>query len=147
MIERRNSSGFTLIEVLAVLAITTLILSLALPMFGSTLTPAKLDAAAYRVATLFENERYAARRSGQPAIIEIRREARALNAKRTNITLNLPAQITLSTDALSPCAQGDAVVIFYQDGRACAPLIHLTGSSLAVDIEISAVTGAISIVH
>lgn len=147
MNDSRTQSGFTLIEVLAVLAIATLIMSLALPFFGSKITATKLDAAAYRLATFFETERYAARSSGQPARVLIETDARQFHSARTNASVQLPSAITIGIEAHKMCAEGAAIVTFFPDGRACSPLIQLSGASIMITFEINTVTGAISIVH
>lgn len=147
MNDSQTQAGFTLIEVLAVLAIATLIMSLALPFFGSKITPTKLDAAAYRLATLFETERYAARSSGQPTQLLIETDARQFHSARTNSRVQLPSAITIGIDTRKMCAEGAAFVTFFPDGRACSPSIQLSGASITITLEINTVTGAISIVH
>ena len=124
MNERHSSYGFTLIEVLAVLAIATLIMTLALPMFGTAFTPAKLDATAIRLATLFENERYAARRTGVSTVVDLSVAKHAIVVRRTKAVLTLPIAVKLGIEAVSRCADGDSLVIFYPDGRALS-LIHI----------------------
>ena len=147
MNESQTQAGFTLIEVLAVLAIVTLIMSLALPFFGSQVTPAKLEAAAYRLATMFETERYAARSTGQPARLVIEADARQFHSIRTNARVQLPSAIKMEIDPRRPCSEGPAVVTFFPDGRACSPFIQLTGASTNIALDVNSATGAISIVH
>lgn len=145
--KRRQAAGFTLFEVLVTLTIATLVMTLALPFFGPLMTRPKLDAASFRILTLFEVERTAAWRSGVPTIIDFSSNFREIIVRRTGAVFRLPDAVKLVTSPASSCSSLDTMVTFYPDGRACAPRIQVSIDRLSNEIDTNAMTGGLQLVR
>lgn len=141
-----NQNGFTLLEVLAVLAIATLLLAIALPRTGMNASPAATEAIAMRVIAMLADERYTARRRSITLTTELDPKRNQIIGTTQSAPMILPATITLDSRAAPACEPTGRYVIFYPDGTACAPLIELRSATALRTISVNSLTGAISLV-
>lgn len=141
-----NQSGFTLLEVLAVLAIATLLLAIALPRIGMNASPAATEAIAMRVIAMLADERYAARRRSMVLRTEIDPKRNRFLGTTKTAPMNLPTTVLLGSRSAPPCDPTGRFVTFYPDGTACAPLIILKSATAVRTIAINPLTGAINLV-
>ncbi|MCX5780610.1 MAG: GspH/FimT family pseudopilin [Firmicutes bacterium] len=65
----RNNKGFTLIEIIAVLALMALAIGMAMPIFAKTLVSVQLQTDAQKMASLLRMTRQQAMTSGQPKTV------------------------------------------------------------------------------
>lgn len=70
--DRRHPAGFTLVELLLVLALAGLLAAFAAPSMSGTLARVRLDAAASEVRTAWVDARLEAMRSGEPVAFQCR---------------------------------------------------------------------------
>jgi general secretion pathway protein H len=145
MVRPNNTSGFTLLEVLAVLAITALVLAIALPRIGMNASPAATEATAMRMIGQFEYVRYAARRRGVTLTVELDIPHNQIRLPTHQTPITLPPTMTLNVRSASPCDPTGRHIIFYADGTACAPAFALISATTSRMIVINSLTGAISL--
>ena len=138
-------AGFTLLEALAVLAIATLVMAIALPRVGSQSSPAKIEALAVQVMSALNADRYAARRRSMTMTTEIDLQANRIRTETRTTALILPSTLKLGTRLAPPCDPTGRKVIFYPDGTTCAPLIILSSLSATRVIHINPLSGAITL--
>lgn len=145
MAQISGKSGFTLLEVLAVLAIATLVMAIALPRIGLSASPAITEAAAMRLISALDADRYAARRRGVATTseIDVRNNRITLSTRRS--AFELPSGVTVSTRAAPACDPTGRRITFFADGTSCAPLILLSSATATRTIAINALTGAIAL--
>ena len=110
-----SARGFTLLELLAALAIAGLVLAVSVPASVRLYESMQYRGAVRDVVTLFASARYAAITSGRAQDVEIRPGAREL---RLNDTVKqLPGDVRLSVDSAKELNQGDVGIIrFYPEG-------------------------------
>ena len=145
MVRPNSTSGFTLLEVLAVLAITALVLAIALPRIGTNASPAATEATAMRMIGQLEYERYAARRRGGTLTLELDIPHNQILLATRHMPITLPPTMTLNVRSASPCDPTGRHIFFFADGTACAPIFSLTSATTSRVILINALTGAISL--
>ena len=145
MARPNNDAGFTLLEVLAVLAIVTLVIAIALPRIGMNASPAATEAMAMRMIAALEAERYAARRRATTLETQIDTNTNRLRLATRREPMQLPPTISLGTRAAPACDPGGRRIIFYADGTACGPVILLTSATAKRAIIVNPLTGAISL--
>ena len=143
----RNSGqvGFTLLEVLAVLAIMSLVIAIALPRIGLNASPAATEAIAMRIIAALDEDRFTSRRRGAPMTSELDlRQNRIRFASRT-LPYLLPSSIKLGIRSAPACEPSGQRITFFPDGSACAPLLLVASTTASYVIAINPLTGAISL--
>jgi len=107
--------GFTLLELLAALAIAGLVLAVSVPASVKLYESMQYRKAVRDVVTLFASARYAAITSGRAQNVEVRPSKREL---RLNDTVKqLPGDVRISVDSASELNRGDVGIIrFYPEG-------------------------------
>lgn len=140
-----SEAGFTLLEVLAVLAIATLVMAIALPRVGIQSSPAKTEAMAIQIMSALNADRYAARRRSVTLTSEIDLHANLIRTATRNTALILPPALKIGTRLAPPCDPTGRKIIFYPDGRSCAPVITLSSATSTRAIHINPLSGAITL--
>jgi prepilin-type N-terminal cleavage/methylation domain-containing protein len=141
----QKDAGFTLLEALAVLAIATLVLGIALPRIGSNASPASTEAIALRAIAALDEDRYAARRRGLTLSSEIDIQNNTLKLATRRDPFVLPPTVKLGTRAAPACDPSGRHVIFYADGTSCAPIITMTSATATRVVVVNALSGAIAL--
>lgn len=145
MVRTDRNAGFTLLEVLAVLAIATLVLGLALPRIGMRASPAATEAIALRLIAALDHVRYTARRTNATLTSTIDVQNNLIKMPPQDVAFRLPDTVKLTTRAAPPCEPSGRRIIFYADGRSCAPILILTSATTSLAVRINPLTGAISL--
>lgn len=145
MDSNRHAAGFTLIEVLAILAITALVAAIAFPRIGMNASPSATEALAMRIIASLDQDRFTSRRRGIPMTSELDlRQNRIRFASRTAPFL-LPPSIKLGIRSAPACEPSGQRIIFFPDGSACAPLLIITSATSTYVVAINPLTGAVSL--
>ena len=134
--KNRRDSGFTLIEMIAVMAIVALVLSVALPKQTGT-TSAELKSLAMRIVAQVKNTRRLALAGRDGTVLHFDAAAQRSFA--------LPADVKLIPRLWGTCAQS-ATLVFSNFGTSCGGFISLTNRSASVAIEINGITGDVEVV-
>ena len=144
---QRLTNGFTLLETLAALAILAIVASLALPRTGSGTSPNRLRAWAYQVTAILANDRYAARRRGQPISTLVDGPNHRIQSGTAERWLILPDDVNLETASSLSCdpTRPLPVIRFFPDGYSCGEGLRLQTVQSTIDITINRLTGSVSI--
>jgi general secretion pathway protein H len=140
--------GFTLIEIVCVLAIIALLAAILLPYVPHHTTRQQLGAYAIEAATVLKLDRMAAIRDRRPVVTGVDAKGRSLRSGATGRLVRFPDDIVF--DALLPvrCNERPAfsTVSFFPSGMSCGGTITLTRFGSGYEIRVNWLTGGVDIV-
>lgn len=141
------SAGFTLIELIVVLAIMGLVVALASPRLHRALPKAELAASAGELAAALRHTRARAIAQGRPAALVVDIGAARYGpagAPGHPLPKGVEVEIETAADAIDPVARR-AAMTFYADGTAAGGRIVLRRGSRAYHLDIDWLTGRIAV--
>lgn len=151
---RQRPSGFSLLEMLMVLAIIAGASLLAVAAFGGGMQGMKLRAGAKELAAQLRFARAVAISSGQPQDVVIDpRTRRWVGAKGRSGDLPDGGEIVFTgaraaqfaSDAASADAEGKGVVRFFPDGAATGGRVRLAANGGGWDVDVGWLTGEVTL--
>jgi general secretion pathway protein H len=141
-------SGFTLLEMVCVLAIIAMMAAVLLPLVPRETSRSRLQAYALQVATLLKADRVAAigRRTSIATLVDA--GARSIRSGASSNAIWIPDDVRF--DALLPqtCRRQAALstISFFANGTSCGGTIALTRFDAGFEIRVNWLTGRIEIV-
>jgi general secretion pathway protein H len=146
--EFSGEDGFTLIEMVCVLAVIALLAAIALARLPSGTTRQQLEAYTIEVVTLLKSDRLAAIRERRQVTTEIDARARSLRAGANGRLVRLPEDVVF--DALLPdrCNQRPTFssISFFASGMSCGGTVALTRFGVGYEIRVNWLTGGVDVV-
>jgi general secretion pathway protein H len=140
--------GFTLLEIVCVLAIVALLAAVLLPFIPHQTSRSRLQAYALQAATLLKADRNAAIRDRTNVATVVDAQARAIRSGASRAVIRIPDDVRF--DALLPqtCRQRTALstIDFFANGTSCGGTIALTRFDAGFEIRVNWLTGRIEIV-
>ena len=140
--------GFTLLEIVCVLAIIALLAAVLLPLIPQQTSRSRLHAYALQAATLLKADRNAAIRDRTNVATVVDAQARAIRSGASRAVIRIPDDVRF--DALLPqtCRQRTALstIDFFANGTSCGGTIALTRFDAGFEIRVNWLTGRIEIV-
>jgi len=144
---RVGEQGFTLLEVVCVLAILSMILTLIPPTLSRGTSRAKLESYAVATAALLKADRNAALRRFSPVATEVDAKSRLLRSGATGRVVRIPADIEVDTLLAAVCNKAAGSTIrFFPSGMSCGGVIALSRLDYGYEIRVNWLTGGIEIV-
>lgn len=129
--------GFTLLELLAALAIAGLVLAVSVPASARLYESMQYRKAVRDVITLFASARYKAINTGRSQSIEVRPRQREL--RLNNTVKQLPAGVRLSVESAGELNRGNVGIIrFYPEGGTSGGSVSVenaNGSGVKVNVD------------
>ena len=143
----RGQEGFTLLEMVCVLAIIGLVASMILPAIPRGTSTAKLQSFALATATLLKQDRMTALATHRVVSTGISAQARIVRSGASERIIRIPDDVTI--DALTPrLCQGRAIrskIVFLATGLSCGGVIRLSKSGSDLQIRVNWLTGAVDV--
>ena len=140
--------GFTLLEIVCVLAIIALLAAVLLPFIPQQTSRSRLQAYALQAATLLKADRNAAIRDRTNVATVVDAQARAIRSGASRAVIRIPDDVQF--DALLPqtCRQHAALstISFFGNGMSCGGSIALTRLDTGYEVRVNWLTGRIEIV-
>ena len=140
--------GFTLLEMVCVLAIIALLAAVLLPIIPHETSRSRLQAYALQAAALLKADRNAAIRRQTSIATVVDAEARAIRSGSSQAVIRIPRDVRF--DALLPqtCRERAALstISFFANGTSCGGAIALTRLDTGYEIRVNWLTGRIEIV-
>jgi general secretion pathway protein H len=148
MKRRRNEKGFTLLEIVCVLAIIGLLAALVLPAIPRQTSRARLEAYAVETAALLKADRNAAMRRGMPVATELSLAARTIRSRASGKFVRVPQDVGFDAVLASICAGHAAgtTIDFFPSGMSCGGTIVLSRLGTRFEIRVGWLTGGVEIV-
>lgn len=142
---QRPAGGFTLLELLVVLAIAALLLAVVPPLFSAALPGVELKAAARRVASGLRLAREEAIRSGRDAAFILDVEERSFRVDGPYRVTRLPGGLKLKLEAAESEMQGEGVggVRFFADGTSTGGRVVVARGDSGYQVGVHWLTGRI----
>ena len=139
--------GFTLLEMVCVLAIIALLAAVLLPFIPHETSRSRLQAYALQTAALLKTDRNAAIRRQASVATLVDAEARAIRSGASRTAIVIPDDVRL--DALLPqtCGRQAALstISFFANGTSCGGAITLTRFDVGYEIRVNWLTGRIEV--
>jgi general secretion pathway protein H len=140
--------GFTLLEMVCVLAIIALLAAVLLPVIPRNTSRARLEAYALQTATLLKADRNAAMRRGADVATLVDAGTRTVRSGATPEMVRIPEDVRF--DALLPqtCNRRatQSSISFFANGMSCGGTIALTRFDAGFEIRVNWLTGRIELV-
>jgi general secretion pathway protein H len=148
MKKQRGESGFTLIEMVCVLAIVAMLAAIALPAFPHGTSRPRLEALATSMAALLKFDRSAAMRRGVPVATQISTIARTIRSGASGAEIRVPDDVSFSAVLADQCDQRDAgsTISFFASGLSCGGALSLSRLGASYEIRVAWLTGGVEIV-
>jgi general secretion pathway protein H len=147
-IEAHDEQGFTLLEMLCVLAIISILAAFVLPALPRGTSTAKLQSYALATAALLKTDRNAALRQQVQIATEVNAPSRWIRSGATGRTIRIPDDVSLDTLLARRC-DGTAsafTIRFFPSGLSCGGVISLSKSGFGYEIRVNWLTGGVGVV-
>jgi general secretion pathway protein H len=142
----RRRAGFTLFELLIVLAILGLALAVAVPLFARALPGLELKSSARTVAATLREARSLAIADNREIAVAVDLDTRTIDlAGLRRETLGDGIGLRLFTAAEELIDRGAGRIRFYPDGTSTGGRVRLLAAGRLYDVDIDWITGAVTV--
>lgn len=143
-----RDSGFTLVEVVAVLAIIAMLAALVLPGWPHGTTRPQLEAYALRIAALLKADRNAALRGRARVDTSLSLATREVVSGSGAGEVRLPEDVAFDALVAGACAgrANGSSIAFLPSGMSCGGTIALARPGAAVHVRVNWLTGGVELV-
>jgi general secretion pathway protein H len=143
-----RQQGFTLLEMVCVLAIIALMAAVLLPVIPRETSRSRLQAYALQAATLLKSDRDAAILHHIDVATLVDAGDRAIRAGASHATLRVPADVRFDAVLPQTCQRQAALstIRFFADGTSCGGTIVLSRFEAGFEVRVNWLTGRVEIV-
>ena len=143
-----GQGGFTLLEMVCVLAIVAMLAAVLLPLVPHQTSKARLQAYAQQAASLLKSDRAVSMQSGLRVDTEVDASSRLIRSGAGTAALRLPDDVGFEALLPRSCNQRPvfSTISFFPDGLSCGGAIALSRADLRLEIRINWLTGRVDIV-
>ena len=145
---RKAEAGFTLVEMVCVIAIIAMLAAILLPHISRATSRPRLEGYAVETASLLKADRTAAMRRRVPIATQVDASERYLRSGSTGRVLRVPDDVTFSATLPLRCNDRPAfsTISFFATGMSCGGTIVLSRLGAVYEIRVNWLTGGIEIV-
>jgi general secretion pathway protein H len=144
---RPSERGFTLLEMVCVLALIAMMAAVLLPLFPRHTTRSRLQAYVLQTAALLKEDRSAAIRRGTGVATLVDPGSRVIRSGANADMIRIPDDV--SFEALLPrmCNQREALstISFFPSGMSCGGAIALARADVSYEVRVNWLTGKVEI--
>jgi general secretion pathway protein H len=144
----RREEGFTLIEIVCVMAMIAILAAIILPAIPSGTSQSRLEAYAVQAATLLKADHDAAIRRRTRITTEVSALSRRIRSGANGLALQLPRDVRFDAALASTCNRRAAgtTIDFFPSGMSCGGTIGLTRFGNGYQIRVNWLTGGVEVV-
>jgi general secretion pathway protein H len=148
MTARNGESGFTLLEIICVLAITAMLAALVLPAIPRGTSRSGLEAYAIATAALLKSDRNAAMRRGASVETGLNSIAGTIHSGAGATMVQLPVDVAFNAVLPERCdgRAAGTTIAFFPSGMSCGGTISLSRLGSTFEVRVAWLTGGIEIV-
>ena len=141
-----NSSGFTLVELLVVLAVLALALAIVPPSLSGAIDKARFRNAQWDLVSALRHARSQAVNSQQAATVDINVKQGTMQVAGRRRDLSIPddVDLTLVTAQREQLSEYEGAIRFYPDGSSTGGQVRFRRGNRAWSIEVDWLTGRVS---
>jgi general secretion pathway protein H len=145
---RRGESGFTLIEIVCVLAIFAMLAAIVVPVLPHSTSRTRLESFAIATASLLKADHDAAIRRGSQIVTQVDAASRFIRSGATDRVVHIPNDVKFDALLTARCDKypGRSTIRFFSSGMSCGGVIALTRSGFGYEIRVNWLTGEVDIV-
>jgi general secretion pathway protein H len=143
-----GSAGFTLIELVCVLAIVAMLAAIMLPAIPRYTSRQRLEGYAVETAALLNADQESARRQHRDVATVVDAPSRIVRSGAGGWTVRVPADVTMDTLLASRCRDraAGAAIHHLASGMSCGGIITLRRPGVGFEIKVNWLTGGAEIV-
>ena len=140
--------GFTLLEMVCVLAMIALLAAVLLPKLPSGTSRPRLEAYALQTASLLKADRSVAIRRGVQVSTLVNAMSRVVRSGVTGRVVSIPDDVVFDAILPARCNQRPvfSTISFFASGMSCGGAISLTRLGVGYEIRVNWLTGGIEVV-
>jgi general secretion pathway protein H len=140
--------GFSLLEMVCVLAIIALMASVLLPFIPHQTSRSRLQAYALQTATLLKADRNAAIERSTTVATLVDAASRVIHSGSSRLTVRIPDDVRFDAVLPQSCQRQAALstIRFFDNGSSCGGSIALTRLDAAYEVRVNWLTGRVEIV-
>lgn len=146
--DRARESGFTLLEMVCVIAIVAMLAAILLPLAPRGTSRPRLEAYAVEVATLLKADRNAAMQLRADVSAQVDARGRLVRSGARGLIVHLPDDVVFEALLPERCNGRPALstISFFATGMSCGGVIRLIRFGSGFDIRVNWLTGEVEIV-
>jgi general secretion pathway protein H len=143
-----TEDGFTLLEVVCVVAIIAMMATVLLPRMPRGTSRPRLEAYAIEIASVLKADRNAAIRRRSSIATEISTNARSVRSGATGKTVRIPEDVTYRANLPQRCNQRLAAsrIDFFASGMSCGGAVTLTRYGVGYEVRVNWLMGGVEVV-
>ena len=145
--QRERTSGFTLLEIVAVTAIVAMLAAIILPLAPRGTSRQRLAAYAVEAAALLKTDRTAAVRRNAQVNAQIDAPGRVIRSGSTGRVLQIPGDVAFQALLPLTCNERPArsTISFFATGMSCGGTIVLSRLGTGFEVRVNWLTGGIEV--
>jgi general secretion pathway protein H len=146
--DRRGIEGFTLLEIVCVVALVAILAAIVVPALPRGTSRARLEAYAVEAAAMLKADRDAAIRNRVQIATEIDAPRRLVRSGSTGRVIRLPDDVRFDALLAARCNQRAAgpTIRFFASGMSCGGTIALTRLGVGYQVRVNWLTGGVEVV-
>jgi general secretion pathway protein H len=144
----RGRAGFTLLEMVGVIAVIAMLAAILLPSIPRGTTRPRLEAYALETAALLKADRTAALRRHAQITAQVDAPGRAIRSGSTGRILQVPDDVGFEATLPLSCNErpARATISFFATGASCGGTIVLSRLGTGYEVRVNWLTGGIEVV-
>jgi general secretion pathway protein H len=144
----RGRAGFTLLEMVGVIAVIAMLAAILLPSIPRGTTRPRLEAYALETAALLKADRTAALRRHAQITAQVDAPGRAIRSGSTGRILQVPDDVGFEATLPLSCNERPArsTISFFATGASCGGTIVLSRLGTGYEVRVNWLTGGIEVV-
>jgi general secretion pathway protein H len=143
-----KQDGFTLLEIICVIAIIAGLAAIALPAFPRETSRSRLEGYAVEAAALLTADHNAARRRHSDVVTAVDAPLRTIRSGASGRVVRLPSDVTVEAMLAARCnnAPAGSAIRHFASGMSCGGVISLTRSGVGFQVRVNWLTGGVEVV-